>query len=213
MLPPERELAAQLGINRLTLRAALSRLESEHLVVPRQGQGVRVCSWAVCGELGLLEHIDDNNAMSDLLSLRRALAAEAVHGACVHGTSDDYNTIAEAVTRQEAARHSDRFVDGDLAFTRALVAASGNLPLILLFNTIERVCRSKPKVLKRLLADRDAALASYHALLALVRAGNADLARRAVLQVTTTQEQLALAEIFRDTGVTNIATSANKRDT
>lgn len=213
LLPAERQLAAEMGINRLTLRAALARLEAEHLIVPRHGHGVRIALWKSSGDLGLLEHIDDTDAMRDLLSLRRTLAAEAVHGACIHGSPDDLLTLSEAVRRQESARHSDRFMEGDLAFTRALVAASGNLPLILLFNTIERVCRSRPKVLKRMLSDRESAIASYHALLALVCAGNAELARRAVLQVTTTKEQRALAEIFRNTGVVDTEPTGDEHDT
>jgi DNA-binding FadR family transcriptional regulator len=40
-LPSERELSLALGVNRLTLRAALARLEAMGLVVTRHGSGTR----------------------------------------------------------------------------------------------------------------------------------------------------------------------------
>ena len=47
-----------------------------------------------------------------------------------------------------------------------------------------------------MLQDRDAARASYGALLALVRSGEAELARRAVLQTLSVEDQEALAQIL-----------------
>src|SRR5688500_13079031 len=44
-LPSERELSLALGVNRLTLRAALARLEAMGLVSTRHGSGTEVVSW------------------------------------------------------------------------------------------------------------------------------------------------------------------------
>src|SRR5215831_742017 len=44
-LPSERELSLALGVNRLTLRAALARLEAQGLVTTRHGSGTIVASW------------------------------------------------------------------------------------------------------------------------------------------------------------------------
>src|SRR6478736_6688180 len=44
-LPSERELSLALGVNRLTLRAALARLEAMGLVTTRHGSGTEVVSW------------------------------------------------------------------------------------------------------------------------------------------------------------------------
>ena len=195
-LPPERTLAEELGVNRLTLRAALARLEAEKLVVPRQGQGIRVQDWRRTGGLSLLSGVDDDQVIVDMLTLRRSLAAEAIYGACLHASAEQKTALADIARRQEVTDSEVPFLEGDLAFTRALVAASNSLPLMLLFNTIEDVCRSRPGVLQRMLGDRDTARASYSALLALVRSGEAELARRAILQPLSESDGEALAEIL-----------------
>lgn len=195
-LPPERTLSAELGVNRLTLRAALSRLEAEHLIEPRQGRGVQVCDWRARGELGLLAHLDNEEALTELLVLRRSLAAEAIRLACIHAEPEQIDVLQRWEQRQRHETDPRRFFDGDLAFTRALVDASGSLPLRLLFNTMERVFRARPAVVSRMLQDRAAARASYAALVTLVRARQPDLARRAVLQVLLPEDRDALAAIF-----------------
>ncbi|MBM4319000.1 MAG: winged helix-turn-helix transcriptional regulator, partial [Deltaproteobacteria bacterium] len=56
-LPPERSLAGTLGINRLTLRAALARLQAEGLVRPEQGNGVLVLDYRGTAGLELLPYL------------------------------------------------------------------------------------------------------------------------------------------------------------
>src|SRR6185436_5023782 len=44
-LPPERELAARFGVNRVTVRSAIGQLEARRLLSVRQGSGCVVRSW------------------------------------------------------------------------------------------------------------------------------------------------------------------------
>src|SRR5687767_6726808 len=48
-LPPERALAERFGVNRVTVRGALARLEAEGLVDVRQGSGYTVRRWTRTG--------------------------------------------------------------------------------------------------------------------------------------------------------------------
>jgi GntR family transcriptional repressor for pyruvate dehydrogenase complex len=81
-LPPERTLAETLGVNRTTLRSALSRLGEAGLVSPRQGDGCIVLDYRREGgpELvaSLLAHVGEGRGTSDiardLFALRRAVA-------------------------------------------------------------------------------------------------------------------------------------------
>src|SRR5580700_2981355 len=97
-LPSERELSLALGINRLTLRAALARLEAMGLVVTRHGAGTIVASWrerAGLDALGALARAlaPDDPARAELLAaileVRRVLGAEAVALAAKRATAQD----------------------------------------------------------------------------------------------------------------------------
>src|SRR5215831_4017713 len=68
-LKGERELAEELGVSRLTLRAALATLEAEGLVHAVHGSGTRVLDFKETGDVGLLGHL-----------ARYALSGERVEG-------------------------------------------------------------------------------------------------------------------------------------
>jgi DNA-binding FadR family transcriptional regulator len=57
LLAPERELAAQFGVDRHTLRSALSELEQLGLVKRRQGSGCRVLDFRETGTLELIKFL------------------------------------------------------------------------------------------------------------------------------------------------------------
>lgn len=83
-LPPERTLAVRLGVNRSTLRSALTRLATSRLLHVRQGSGYVVQDFRCAGGLELLVDVvasqEDlrETAVADLLGVRRALLRAAL---------------------------------------------------------------------------------------------------------------------------------------
>src|SRR5579862_5226515 len=86
-IPSERELSFALGVNRLTLRAALARLEALGLITTRHGAGTVVASWRERAGLEMLWTLVRGLKLADpawhdlvrsTLEIRRILAAEAV---------------------------------------------------------------------------------------------------------------------------------------
>lgn len=79
-LPPERELARQLGITRPTLREALQRMARDGWLEIRQGKPTRVRNYLKEGNLGVLGAIVRNQSalpgmfIPNLLSVRQLLA-------------------------------------------------------------------------------------------------------------------------------------------
>ena len=191
-LPPERQLAEKMGINRLTLRAALSHLESEGLVQPRHGQGVLVLDYKKFGSLNLMAHLNNDEALIELFTLRRSFAAEAIAFACERASVTHINKLRSIARRQEDIEDSEAFLEGDLEFTKQMIIASQSLPLTLLFNTLERITRTQPNLAMQMLADRKAACSSYYALIALIRYRDPDLARKAILGLTSEKDNLKL---------------------
>lgn len=195
-LPPERRLAEELGLNRLTLRSALSHLEAEGLVQPRHGQGVMVLDYRNSGSLDLMAWVSDEEALQDLFILRRSFAAEAVALACEKATAADINRLRGQAKRQGDTEDPMQFLEGDLQFTKIIVESGKSLPLSLLFNSLERITRSKPELPIKMLADRKAASSSYKALIALIRNRNPELARRAILGHLNEKDQKTLKSIL-----------------
>lgn len=171
-LPPERQLAGTLGVSRLTLRAAIARLESEGLVRARQGDAVRVLAPAQHANLGMLAHIDvhrDVAKVASFLELRRLLAVETVLKAASKLSTAGQTTLAALIERQRHEPALDAFTERDLEISRAIVVAADNFAMLLLFNSLAAVYRAQPALAAALHHDRKQAMRNYDALLAIVR--------------------------------------------
>src|SRR5262245_7515257 len=128
-LPSERELSLALGVNRLTLRAALARLEAMGLVSTRHGSGTEVVSWReraglealpmVMGSLGP-EEPAWLELLTAMLEVRRILVTEVCALVAERHTAEDIATM-ERIAAEQAERLGDplAFARGDFAFQRA----------------------------------------------------------------------------------------------
>ena len=149
LLPPERRLAAELGVHRATLRQALRELASQGLLEVRQGRGHRVCDFRSAGGPELLPGLaelaeeagDLPTVVGDLLLVRRHLAA-AVLGRLAKLRPDPGPFIVEvgrfeaAVTRGEGPAGLAR---ADMAVLAALLALTGSPVLQLCLNPVSEV--------------------------------------------------------------------------
>src|SRR5258708_31792784 len=147
-LPSERELSLALGVNRLTLRASLARLEALGLITTRHGAGNVVASWRERAGLEMLGTLVKGLKLADpawhdlvrtALEIRRILAAEAVALAAERHTEDDIDAIATCA--QVLLEHVDdpvAFARADLAFMRAVCHAARNVGLEVFLITFSR---------------------------------------------------------------------------
>lgn len=197
-LPPERQLAETLGINRQTLRAAIGRLQTEGLLQPRQGSGITVLDWRRTGGIGLLPHLVDAGRMDlvgPFLALRRSVAAEALATACVTASDAEIDALAEEADRLAVETDLDALAEGNLEFGRTVLRLARNLPAELLFNTLAELYRSRADLRKLLLSEPDAVRASFPAIVALLRARNPEQARSVVGRVLEAIDAATLARL------------------
>lgn len=194
-LPSERELAVALGVNRLTLRAALSRLEAQGLIVTRHGTATLVASWRERAGLEtlslVLEALEPNDdswheIVAALLEVRRILVSEAIALAAARHQPSDLEEL-QRCAREQAGRLGDvlAFAQGEIAFQRALVRAAGNVGLELLLNTFARFPEEQPKLVELMYDRCEAALAFYDVVIDVVRRGDEREARDAVRDALT----------------------------
>jgi DNA-binding FadR family transcriptional regulator len=197
-LAPERELALELGVNRLTLRAALARLEAEGLVRARQGDGVRVLPWRSSAGIELVPHLlrsGDRSILAAFLELRRAVAAEAVALAAARIRPSELAALDALAEAQATENDPTAFARRDLAFGRAVLEAARNVPMLLLLNTVERVFDEQPELFAALHADRQAVRASYPLIVGLLRSGDGPAAAQLVRSALEAIDALALERL------------------
>jgi GntR family transcriptional repressor for pyruvate dehydrogenase complex len=196
-LPSERELAIALGVNRLTLRAALAKLEALGLITTRHGAGTIVAPWRERAGLDALTTLVASLSPSDplwlelvesTLEIRRILACEAIALAATRRTDEDLGAMTACADALRHVVHDPvAYARADLAFMRAVVRAARNVGLELLLNTFSRFPDEQPALVRALYDSGEAALEIYPIVLELIRSGDAEgargLVRRALEQM------------------------------
>jgi len=132
-LPPERDLAKQLGVSRPSVREALIALEVEGLVEVRIGSGIYVQPGA--GRLGDKPgHAVDGGATAgpfELLRARYVIEAETAALAAKSAKKNQVQAIEEALDTMEHELHDDRQpLGGDRMFHLRIAEATGNGALV-----------------------------------------------------------------------------------
>lgn len=190
-LPPERILAARLGINRTTLRAAIHRLAESGLLEAQQGRGTLVKDFRAHASVEVVLALDDDAATPagsldlaslarDLLAVRRAIA-RVVLEALVESPPGDaaIAAITTAIDRLEATARSgapvDRLAAADLEVLSAVVEATGRPGLRLCMNPIARTLASLPRLAAAIYVDPADDVASFRAIVPFLAAPRADL--------------------------------------
>ncbi|WDR03975.1 FCD domain-containing protein [Devosia algicola] len=133
ILPGEIELATKFSASRTSVREALKSLSAKGLIQSRKKAGTSVrprADWQMLDRdlLALrLEIGPEHSFATDLLALRQAIEPAAAAAAAQHQDKAAIAVIAAAFAEMEAATHDrTRFVDPDLRFHKAILAASGN---------------------------------------------------------------------------------------
>lgn len=128
-LPPESDLARQLGVSRASVREAVKALESLGIVETRRGIGVFVKAFSLAPLLdnlayGLSETVRD---VEEILEIRRALEVALIAKTVESIGEDDLAELKQTVARmkQKAERH-EAFAEDDQHFHELLFRCHGN---------------------------------------------------------------------------------------
>jgi DNA-binding FadR family transcriptional regulator len=221
-LPPERELATQFGVNRLTLRAALSRLEALGLITVQHGTGSHVRNFREHVGMEVLPDLlhvmrdgrggDYLRIARDVLDLRRSLVAETVALAAERHTAEDLATIRVAIARQ-ADRVDDTlaFARGDFEVAREVVRASRNLAIELLLNTIVRFPLEDDSLLRAMYPAPRIQNEHYATILGLLEARDSAHAREVMRTALEAIDRVTLQRLEREPHARTPSRKGNRR--
>jgi GntR family negative regulator for fad regulon and positive regulator of fabA len=141
-LPAERELAAQLGVTRPTLREALQRLARDGWIEIRHGRPTRVRNFWQEGNLGVLsvlarhpEHVP-GDFIPNLLSVRRLMAPAYTRLAFERESAAVLALLQALVETPDTA---EDFATADWRLHHQLTILSGNPIFTLILNGFEEL--------------------------------------------------------------------------
>ncbi|GHE56306.1 FadR/GntR family transcriptional regulator [Streptomyces spiralis] len=195
-LPPEQQLAAELGLSRNLMREAVKALVVARVLEIRRGDGTYVTSLEpelLLSSIGSAVELLRGDTLLELTEVRRLFEPVATGLAATRISPAELAEVERHLNAMRAAWDDvERLNEHDAAFHRAVVAATGNATLATLLEGISgRTLRAR--VWRGLVDDNAAArtVAEHEAIYQALAAGDAALAQAAaLLHVSTTERWL-----------------------
>jgi len=150
-LPAERQLAAELGVSRNSLREAIQKLTSQGVLASRRGDGTYVQSsapaeWLQEAVVPLARLIDsDPHYRYDVLETRHALETSTAWLAAQRATPADKERIQrcfDVMIGHQQSGHAELAARADAQFHLAIAEASHNLVLVQVMQSLFAVVLS-----------------------------------------------------------------------
>ncbi len=129
LLPPERELAAKLGVGRSSIRDAVRTLEVMGILEPRQGHGTVVRDLSTDALVVPLANVltRKREMVQELLDVRRMIEPGLAARAAKNATDEEVARMREILRRHEGKlRRGEQAVDEDDEFHYAVALAARN---------------------------------------------------------------------------------------
>ena len=182
-LPPEGNLAANLGLSRTSLREAVRALTVLGVIDTRQGDASYITSLGpelLLGALGLAVDLQREDAMPDLVAVRRILEPAATAMAASRITVEEVQRLRSLIPSRFGDERAHKLAELDWEFHHTIARAGGNELLLALLDGL-----TQPTMRMRIwrglsipgLVDRT--LDEHEAIADALESHDADLARAA----------------------------------
>lgn len=182
-LPPERELAEQLNVNRTSLRQGLARLQQMGLIEARHGSGNVVCDPEALTHPAVVEALVRKlgpEFLAELLEIRAGLGPLIGRLAAQRSGPEDADALRAALDAVRAADTAAARQAADLAYFRVLIHSSRNRALGLLYRWVEHAFGGREHELTGAYDDPAPVLADLGVITEAVAARDAEAAAVAV---------------------------------
>lgn len=189
-LPPERSLAAYLGVGRSSLREAINILETMGFVEKRKRTGLFIRSVSEPLLSNPLRKIleEDTGKLFQLYEIRKDIELASAHGAALRRTPKDLERIEALLEKMASDAEGNQISTADdIGFHLAIARATQNVIRVHILKNIfelyvefinfviEAVTREKSETL--------ANLALHRKIYAAVKSGDPDTARKAMMDL------------------------------
>jgi len=197
-LPPERELAKQLGISRPSLRAGLGSLISMGVLQSRQGAGTFIVDGPPALDSEPLRLLAQLHGFSfdHMFETRSILEVSAAGLAAERATAEHLAVMSDEIAEMFAAlKDPQQFLVHDIGFHRAVAAACGNPTLATLVEMVSAILYERRRDTIDRAHDFNEALDLHRRVYRAIRARKPDDARVAMREhIVRAQRAFALEE-------------------
>jgi GntR family transcriptional repressor for pyruvate dehydrogenase complex len=185
-LPPETQLAADLGVSRPIIREALKSLEGKGIIEVMSGKGSVIKP--LDGEqlqLYFQRAIQiESEAIIDVLELRKGIEVQSAVLAAQRCTADEIASLAQIVAEMRRNLHdSDAYVELDIAFHNQIAAMTRNTMIRTLVGALRAAINStinESMIRKQTDEQLDRVQVGHEAILASLELGDAEKSGRAM---------------------------------
>lgn len=196
-LPPERELAQILNVNRSTVRAAINKLESMELVEVKHGDGVYVKDYLESGSLELVRHMVFRDGLPDLAiienlsHLRRIIGPEIARHAALNRSTRDLLDLEQIVFQSGGMPMAEK----DWRVHNIITRASGNLLFTVLLNAFTGMFKDYASLYFGSPENAARSVRFHRDIYEAMKAGDADRAHRIAADVYEYAERVTFASL------------------
>ncbi|WAC65682.1 FCD domain-containing protein [Agrococcus sp. SL85] len=182
-LPAERELAEKLGVSRTTLREALLALELRGFVSRRPGRGTIVLA-AEPADAGAGRSVltEARATLGQTMELRSVVEPGIAALAAARGDAAGVDRLEAILAEAAGTVSATRLAELDVDFHTQVAAMSGNDLLVDLMGQVSDWAGSSRRLGFASRERTATSLAGHDAILAAIRAGDADAARAAMAE-------------------------------
>jgi DNA-binding FadR family transcriptional regulator len=199
-LPPERDLAEQLGVNRSSVREALKKLEQLRLVEIQQGSGIRACRMEQANLDFVLRLLfvggqPNLDRVRDLLELRDVLFVGMLRIGLERATEAELAELVEALdAAADLELPDERYPELVVRIQDVASRMTHNQVALLLWNSLRRFFEHAPLARARgaIIAGRREFSPLFRRLALAAKARDADTAVRALRELLRRAERLLL---------------------
>lgn len=184
-LPPERELASQLGVSRSSIRDAIRKLELIGLVEPRQGAGTVVRELSPDTLAAPLASVitHKRQMVSELLDFRKMLEPPLAGRAAGRATAGEVAEMEEILRRQERKlEEGELAVEEDTEFHYSIATASGNTVVLKILDVVMDMLRETRSRSLQTEGRPQKSLAGHRRILSAIKRHDSQAAENAMRQ-------------------------------
>ena len=182
-LPPERDIAEEMGVSRSIISMCMIDLEAEGFVKSVPRQGTFAMDYIKNGTPAILRALMncsserlDNNLFESMMATRIHIECECARLAALNASESDIDELEQTIEKMRLYALNDEFFQLDFDFHHILSAASGNAVYAMIVKSFEAAILFFEKQVYSSMQYRDSAIALHTGLLDAVRNHDSDSA-------------------------------------